>query len=966
MLEHVSRGQKLTTDLVNGIIDKANGQMIPSNGAFVNTQNGTLFINEGKSLSPNTPFITSTFLDCKIFKRAELESRPFTYKDITSSSDLKRQIFINFGNSTDAAKSLIQYNGKSVDEIILAGGTNQNLDYILDDTILTPANDSNNKLTLANDGFVNTAILFSNSVKIYGQIYKYFKEEPEEGEEVKEPKFYFVVTDQIDVKERVLTLTGDKESNGYVLKKTYQTQLGLITQVGTNSNANKANYLINAKPITLVDDVNISSTATSADIPPDASLPDLHLSSVENYERSDGSLYRRLYNFDSEVEEFTESDLSNNYDFIIRHTNDDGEKYIVYKSLSSLSGILSVAEISGDSQVDINQRSVELSANDDRAYYQLYKFNDGCYVEKNNKLSNDGEGILIRKENNEGKYDLAYLNRESLIISGDADIVRANDYDNQYSIQFKKGISNGGNGKEDGTEFYQIYNFDNGCSDLKLKSPDDVAKLGLDYHHDGFLFRLYNKQTYAPEVRYMSIDSLSNLVAGIEIPATDTAKFSNQENGQRSIQIAGCVDTTGLYYQLYNIDAPSDIEQADKEVHIEKLGIINSDDGCSTAIFKKSLLPPNYEFVVRELGDNGCGIIHYMPLSVGVNMPQVDTLDSSHKPSKSIENHFDDIDGEYLELYNFNHPDSVREYYPNYDGCIASDKFFIDGRDAILIKKITNDDTENEKPELQYMSFKSLKNYINYTGDSNLAGQNDANEPDQYSIELKEYENQNGNGNKQEYFQLYKFDEGDYDVNRIDLTDSYKDISQNDSHFLVRETDSNGQPVLKYKKIYMKSDVNGCVINEVQQSITNIYEQIEIISAEISGISADGCFWQQGADYSINYGHSIGDSYNYEVINLDNRTLQGCWNVHNGGLYVDSIDSDGYTIGNGTSVESTGINTPLINVDNTTIIDGCGINSGYANIIEIFGCTVAASSQITIGNTTINEQQLQALLALLS
>lgn len=957
MLQNVSQGQKLSLKLINNIIDSARGQMTPSDGEFINTNNGTLYIQpENLENKNNTKKETSKFLQCKINKVYKLESRPFGYVKNGNKFEFEHNVLIQLGKNKDDACELIKFNLEPVKDILLINTSNPSLNCKLSDEILRPASDDNSELKI-NSGFVNTGIAIDydslSQTVVYGKLFKN-----------KDNEAFFVICDSDNVDDQVKSLIDNIEE----LKEIDSKKIFAFTNAGSGDRGQPVQCMLGSQDFFDEDNIVVDSEVE------EAKLSSLGKSSVTTIKlNEDGTEtetteeFYEIYKFDDSAYTRGNTDLSSlsvsqdEYSEFILRTRKKDTSYVeyinAYSLLSSLSGN---TIISGDSQVDINQSSIELctivdeDGNIKERYYQLFKFNDGCYVEKNNKLSNDGEGILIRKENNEGKYDLAYLNKESLIISGDADVERPFNWQNQYSIQLKKGI-NGNTGRgEDGTEFYQIYNFDNGCTDLRIESPDDVAKLGIDDYQDGFLFRLYNKETSTPEIRYLNVPSLSNLVAGVEIPPTDTAKFSNVENGQSSIQIGGCADTGCIYYQLYNVDQASDIEQADKEVHIEKLGITKSDDGCSTEIFKKSLLPPNYEFVVRELGDNGCGIIHYMPLSVGVNMPQVDTLDSFNKPSKSIENHFDNVDGQYLELYNFNHPDAVQEYYPNYDGCIAGDKFFIDDRDAILIKKITNDDPENENPELQYMTFKSLKNYINYIGDSNLAGQNDANEPDQYSIELKEYQNQNGNGDKKEYFQLYKFDENNYDVNYIDLTDDYKDISQNGYHFLVRDTDANGQPVLKYKKIYMKSDVDGCVINEIQQSITNIYEQIEIISAEISGI-ADGCFWQQGADYNTNYGSSIGNNFGEKVITLGYRKLEGGWSADY--FYTDSLNVDRINSG---CTDAVSVNATLC------VYGGCGIITDNLESTDIFGCTVNASSQITIGNTTINEQQLQALLALIS
>lgn len=54
----------------------------------------------------------------------------------------------------------------------------------------------------------------------------------------------------------------------------------------------------------------------------------------------------------------------------------------------------------------------------------------------------------------------------------------------------------------------------------------------------------------------------------------------------------------------------------------------------------------------------------------------------------------------------------------------------------------------------------------------------------------------------------------------------------------------------------------------------------------------DGCgFWEQGENYAINYGYSIGNSGACLAIDLDDRVLQGDWNI-NGDLCVDIVNAN--------------------------------------------------------------------------
>jgi hypothetical protein len=786
------------------------------------------------------------------------------------------------------------------------------------------------------------------------------------------------------------------------LKKTYQTQLGLITKVGTNSNANKANYLINAKPITLVDDVNISSTATSADIPPDASLPDLHLSSVENYERSDGSLYRRLYNFDSEVEEFTESDLSNNYDFIIRHTNDDGEKYIVYKSLSSLNGILSVAEISGDSQVDstttnytTSSYSVELLQNtEDEKFYSLYKFNVGCANGSFKYLSSDedgnrafgldyysfstGETKTVPLEN----YDVTLLTR-----------VRDNDNNELIYVgantlaEFTKGLSgvneiSGDSQQEDtlsksvalssidGKKCYTLYNFNGGCANAYLTYYAPAEYLGChnysiayygennmlyDYPYNGQLLMRLNKDDSGDcELKYLDLWSLTTI-----LPTPDTELYNQYEDGQKSIEIKyGCAEIGGTYrniqaYQLYGIDRPSDIEEGYAKTIIKRQGNDpESDYGDSN--YTESLLPEGFEFVVRTVNAEGCGTIHYMPLSVGVELPETDTEVGISK-SVTVRDDF----GEYLTLYNFTE-DNVGSYTANYEDYIDGSGFFVDGCDGILFRKTTNLDYDNQEPELHYITFQSLKDYVQPIGDVDAASRNDADERDSYSIEIKTTKHHI------DYLQLYNFDDGNIESEYIRLDpDSHVCLNDDDDAFLVRTVDGNGQPVLKYKQIYVKQAPDDGDTN-IEENFTEIYNQIYYLSGEISNISGTcSCdlsgAWIRGGTYEENYGCSIGDSYQYEVIDLNGRMLVGCWNQSNGSMCFYNSYNDNFN--------STIIDGGCVNVDYQIYVgrqDPTYIGDGCIGVSNIDVRDTVYTQALTIGNTTITESQLQQLLALLN
>ena len=653
---------------------------------------------------------------------------------------------------------------------------------------------------------------------------------------------------------------------------------------------------------------NLFGSSNFNETPPDSSISNLMLSSIENaegeyqistdIETEDGTLstkvenikvtYRRLFNFDAAAQDFpnstdnnadSESDESEdsieNYDLVARQISSDGSKYITYLSLSSLSNVisgLSDSAISGDSQVkEDEQKSITLSVDGDEKYYQLYNFNNGC---ANARLTS----FYGADEQYEGETGNFYFNNVDILVR-----VRPNSSD-------------------------------------------------------------------ATELQYLDFSTLS----ATTIP-TDTEVFTKgEEEGiveypQKSIEIFnGCFEDGTPYkcLQLYRINQTSDVENEYKSVVIEHQG---NDPDDREKPYTQSLLPEGYEFVVRSVVE-GCqgGTIHYMPLSVGVVMPGVDTYDAVDRLSRSIEWTGCDSGKDYLRLYNFAWNYCVTEYQPNYEDEIQDDKFKLEDSDGILFRKSTVDDPENDNPELRYMTFKSLKNYINYEGDSNIV--DDVDDDDKSESIERVYDEET----HQEYFRLkdFKYRAGDIMLNGELESNSTTEFTDDDTHILVRQFDEYGHPVLKYAKLEISlPEINGGT--DYSYEINELYEIVDYLSGEISAISGTcSCdlsgAWQQGADAEINYGSSIGDSYKYEAINLDNRTLYGCWK-HDGSFIIQGgclLIPDG-SINVGT-------------VDSTYIGDGC-IGVGNINVRDS-----VYTQALTIGNTTITESQLQQLLALLN
>lgn len=657
---------------------------------------------------------------------------------------------------------------------------------------------------------------------------------------------------------------------------------------------------------------NLFGSSNFIETPPDSSISNLMLSSIENaegeyqistdVETEDGTLstkvenikvtYRRLFNFDAVAQDFpnstdnnadSESDESEdsieNYDLVARQISSDGSKYITYLSLSSLSNVisgLSDSEISGDSQVkEDEQKSITLNANDDEQnYYQLYNFDNGC---ANARLTS----TYGANEEYEGETGNFYFNNIDILVR-----VRPNEDSNE-----------------------------------------------------------------ATELQYLDFSTLST----ITIP-TDTEVFTKaKEDGtthnepQKSIEVYSGEFEDGSDYkclQLYRINQTSDVENEYKSVVIEHQGN-NPED--KEKPYTQSLLPENYEFVVRSVIE-GCqgGTIHYMPLSVGVNMPGVDTYDAVDRPSRSIEWTGCDSSKDYLRLYNFAWNYNVTEYEPNYENEIQEDKFKLEESDGILFRKSTVDDPENDNPELRYMTFKSLKNYINYEGDTNIV--DDVDDDDKSESIERVYDEET----HQEYFRLKDFiyRAGDIMLNGELESNSTTEFTDDDTHILVRQFDEYGHPVLKYAKLEISlPEINGGT--DYSYEINELYEIVDYLSGEISAISGTcSCdlsgAWQQGADAEINYGSSIGNPSKYPVIDLVDNTLLGCWK-HDGTF---TIEGGGLLVPDGCIY--VGSSEP------TYIADGC---MGVSNINVR---DTVYTQTLVVGNTTITESQLQQLLALLN
>ena len=138
------------------------------------------------------------------------------------------------------------------------------------------------------------------------------------------------------------------------------------------------------------------------------------------------------------------------------------------------------------------------------------------------------------------------------------------------------------------------------------------------------------------------------------------------------------------------------------------------------------------------------------------------------------------------------------------------------------------------------------------------------------------------------------------------------------------------------------SVISGDLENNTQ-AIEELYGQVDELSTKVDGLSGglSGEYWKLGGSYSNCRGSSIGDSSSQEVINLDNHELIGTWHV--------------------AQVEVNQSLTASTVIANDIITSG-GITAGTT----VQAAEMTCGNQLRIGSTTINEEQLQKLLALIA
>ena len=211
--------------------------------------------------------------------------------------------------------------------------------------------------------------------------------------------------------------------------------------------------------------------------------------------------------------------------------------------------------------------------------------------------------------------------------------------------------------------------------------------------------------------------------------------------------------------------------------------------------------------------------------------------------------------------------------------------------------------------------------------------------------------------------------------------------------------DANGNPFVSYDNITVTaprisaSDVDG-IETILSGDFTVISTELSVLSGDLSALSSElSNYWKVKGTYNNNcYGKSIGDSNKLLTISLDGRRLYGMGT----GLAVDWDDRIAYDENGHRAINwsDSGIDakclihrqgTPAVDWQNmnlmgrlngTTVawedrsLKGAwtvdqGTNPGGAASLTVNG-QLATTGTLKIGNTTLNETQLQQLLALLN
>lgn len=617
--------------------------------------------------------------------------------------------------------------------------------------------------------------------------------------------------------------------------------------------------------------------------------------------------------------------LSDELEFVLRRGGAGGE--IEYRKLLLKQDILSV-----DKQGNPNQKSLQYCDLGNGAFLELDHFHSNgttspkvVITSADTSLLPANQEFVIRKKVG-AFWQIDYTPLSACLsgvlsgatqISVDTDVVGS-----QRSIEWAE---------DDGQEYLQLYGMDGPDADTETVT---IQRTGIGYHllPDDYTFVV--RTAPGGRIEYKDI-SLCCMLSGSGEP---TISCDNEVIGTRKSLDLIRPNNAEPYYQMHDFQNAA--------VH-----------GCDTWVMFSDQPYPypsgwdiagGLQFVVRVPDGGGGYHIEYQTLSAFQEHERIDSFETNTRGHSLYWDNYDQGNGCYrvLELYGFSW------------GCTAfvtSADISANGGNGILYRKW---DDYGCCWQLDYMDFNSLDELaIKYIGDKQLS--QPPHNPYRYSTEVRyDFYDQ------KKYIELYNFGcGGTYDTMTIrndgctyywpqDVRTDHQ-MSEWD-YVLVKHVDSNGNAELQYRmwEVTMPDiDVSG-----IEGDITNIYEDVYYlwddiwylsgVLDEISSMLSDGV-WRSGGSASTNYGSTIGDSTKTAVIDLDNKTLNGCWiadtQLDIGCTWFNASSGNGYVAG-------------------TLEVAGCLLAQSDVRCSRI----VYADRGLTIGNTTINEAQLSALLQLVN
>lgn len=574
MIQNVRTGQKLTSGLLNTIIAQANGQDIPSNQNFVNTDKGPLFISNHDYEVAGLEGTFNKFLECWVDNAPELKSQPDEYvKSEDGSLNFKPHIFINLGSSTADACKNITVNNNPVSNIVLIS-SKEDLDVVVSDDILSKnyyvqfAEVDSTSDTAYDVHFILVKVLKTNygqgtSPEVLGYVLVISKEDSQIAKDRALNKIKeiadFQVADELQIineKKILATTSTDKKINQNVIGSQDITDNILSSDSDVSDEGQFVQQYSIEISSALLEENDESGNIILKEVP-----------------------YVGLYKFNKKEQDLgfvlnaEHPAISSDYQILVKDKSSDIH-YLKYATLS--------IDLSGGSLVDteisdLNLSSIDKKKTDDdsRTYLTLHNFNKS---EKDLTLSishetpNLPENIqLLVRDSDGGTKELKYadLSIDFQNISTDTQVTN-----NQYSIDMVHSDELSG-------DYLQLYNFD--------KDQAGTYKF------------LPNKQGYERSSGSNSCNFICKSVDGAnkQVEYMDTT-VEYPEGDNHSI-VYNKSNDLAYFYELYSFSRHS---TTPIEIYV------NNINGPLTA----TSISPGYEFIAKGPGGN----LEYIDLQLGV------------------------------------------------------------------------------------------------------------------------------------------------------------------------------------------------------------------------------------------------------------------------------------------------------------------------------------------------------------